>query len=236
MIDLDFGKMIDADPGIPAQEILVEACALEEYLKALDDRLSNIQHQTRLRLEAELRHSSPQIAADPKSWYHKNINKTVSKIIPRFFVGAAVVAVWALYEASVEEVAGYIKRKERISLALKDIKGDFNDQSRKYFAHVLQFPLPYKDTDFVHLSRLNMLRVCFAHDNGTLRGMTPEKRNEIRKKLINLSGVEIVDDKLFVSMSFVLKAFRSVEKCLETLLNSLMARYAEKRNTAQKKP
>jgi hypothetical protein len=227
VIDLDLKKLFDADPGIPALEIFGEMCALEEYLKALDDRLPNIQDQTRLRLEAELRHSYPSLAEDPSSEYLNDIRTTASTTLPRFFVGGALVAVWALYEAAVEEIAGYIRRKEQIRLSLKDLKGDFNDQSRKYFADVLRYPLPYDDATFGQLSRLSMLRVCFAHDNGNLR---PERIKDIEKNLEGLSGAVVIGNHLSVTVACVLEFFRLVEKCLEALLDAVISRYVANRN------
>lgn len=111
MLDLDLGKMIDADPGLPALEIFAESTWLEQYLQTLDERLSSIQQQTKLRLAAEIRHKYSHINPDPVPPFEGNINDVIAHVIPRFFLGGALVSIWAFYEASIEELAAYVKRK-----------------------------------------------------------------------------------------------------------------------------
>lgn len=222
---------MDADPEIPALEIMAESYAIEEYLKALDERLSNIQKQTRFRLEAELRRSYPNIAADSTSEYYEIIRSTVSETLPRFFVGVALVSIWAFYEAALEELANYMRRIGRISLAPKDLKGDFNDQSRRYFAYVLRFPLPYDDHAFERLSQLNILRVCFAHDNGNLRNASDKRLEDIQNILRRSNGVSIAENQLTVTTGFVIDSYRFIEQCLERVLSVVLDRYSKNRNS-----
>lgn len=225
MIELDILKLMDADPQLPALGIVAESYALEEYLKTLDERLSNIQQQTQFRLEAELRQSYPNIAADPESEYYDIIRSTVIETIPRFFVGAALVSVWAFYESAIEELADYAKRKERIGVSLKDLKGNFNDQSRKYFAYVLKLPLPYTDHAVERLSHLSILRDCFAHDNGNLRNVSEERLEKIRNITSRSDGASIVENHLVITANFVLDSYRFIEQSLQTVLDFYLDRY-----------
>jgi hypothetical protein len=222
--------MIDADPDLPALEIFAESAWLEQYLQTLDERLSSIQQQTKLRLEAEIRHKYSHINPNPVPPFEANISDVITHVIPRFFLGGALVSVWAFYEASIEELAAYVRRKEQINLALRDLKGDFNEQARRYFADVLRVPLPFDSRDAERLSHINLLRTCFAHDNGSLRNAPQRRLADIRALAARSIGVVVEENRLIVTTGFVLDSYKVVEKCIQAVLTPLMDRYVVHRN------
>ena len=147
-------------------------------------------------------------------------------VTTRFLTAATILAVWALYEAAVAELAQYVREQQKLSLRLRDIRGGFLDQARRYFADVLKVPLHPAAADWSRLSRIGQLRNVLAHTNGTLRDLSDQRRKDVESLVKSIPGVAIVNDEyLVVSIGTAENALAFVKLILSDLVDRVRKAY-----------
>jgi len=88
---------------------------------------------------------------------------------PKVFPWTFLVALYAVYESAVTEIARLIQVGQSQYISLNDIKGEFLDRAKKYYKHILQFELYSKEKEWPRIKMLSELRNAFAHANGRLK-------------------------------------------------------------------
>jgi hypothetical protein len=176
-------------------DIGYERMMLQRYAELIGAHLTTIQENEIQRIWESTDRSDE---ADVSNADHFE-EKIRSGITTRFLTAAVVIATWALYESSVEEIAEYGKNARGLRLRISAIRGTFLERARTYFDEVLRFPLHDPSVDWQRLEDLAYLRNFLAHGNGDTRNLVPNRRNEFDKWLGRTSGVAVVDDYYLVT-------------------------------------
>jgi hypothetical protein len=227
MISFNLDLAMD-DEEYPGLSIAGEFGAVEQYLLLLSEYLPVVRDQTKLRSEAELRRRYPKHTRAELSDDYDQIDWVSKTLVPKFFLGSFVMASWAAFEISGNEIASYVRSKEDARLKLKDLRlPDGWEKLKLYFETIWDKDLVIQLPDRRCIDALHVVRNSFAHANGTLRFERDTNRlNEIRN-LAQLSvWVSLVDDEVMVSEQFLRESFASLEAVINMLLDECSRRYA----------
>lgn len=119
-------------------EISAELWVIGEYSRVVERQLPlAIKNETE-RLEAKL------TGADEYERYEleQRMDHLAEEMLPRFFRGPILVALWAIFESAVIEIGKYLQEDWSHSLGLDDLRGEnIFDRAQKYYEHILNFPL-----------------------------------------------------------------------------------------------
>jgi hypothetical protein len=123
-------------------------------------------------------------------------------ITTRFLTASVLLAAWSYYEAIVLKLSRYVAEKRNVSLGLRDLRGGFLEQARKYF-EVLQWPL-HEEKDWVFLTEVLTMRNAFAHANGRVSDLSNQSDRQRIITIVGRSdGATIEDNALVLSDAFV---------------------------------
>src|SRR3989344_3787029 len=223
-IELDTLMNLDAD--FPGFDIWYELWAMEQYLRVIVEHLPDVIAQAKRRAETELKKLDRDMEEGEIKIRRQEIAEVAKTIIPRFFWGPTIVSLWALYESSVEDLAEYVQKREGAKLSLDDIRAkNFRERTAKYFAGVLDFDFGIDRSRDEKLRIIQEFRNLFAHDGGRLNGLSSQRQTEIRKLVENAPGVEIKNDVVYFSSSFLRDCFTTIEDILEHMTWLLAKRY-----------
>jgi hypothetical protein len=193
--------MIDDRLDLRFAEIPYELLILSEYIKLVERNLPTI-------VEAE----------KPRIW--QGLDRDDPGERTRFLTASCLIAVWALYEAAVSQLAAYVRHHREASLTLSDLRGGFLERARKYFDDVLRFDLHPVDTDWRRLGTIAALRHALAHANGRLDDIKPPGRERIEEYVRDDQRLSIEEEYVIVSLEFV----RDAHAFIDTLLHDLIER------------
>ena len=143
----------------------------------------------------------------------------VDRVLPRFFYDPYLVSLWAAYESGVIEIANYLKTQQQQALNIQDLRGSFLDRARKYFDHVLKFPLCIDNQVWQKLKVIAELRHTIAHCNGRMAALKSGTRSRIEKWLTEDKGISILEGKLLLSDAFLRDAYEVINESLRDLLD-----------------
>ena len=131
-------------------EICFNVFALEEYIKILEVELPHIIERERQRIWKGVVRDDKQ-----QCYYAENAELELDQgVAIRHLTDAALVAIWATYEAAVKRTAKRFQRARKLERGLSDRKGSFPTKARDYFESVLHFELHPPATDWTRLDVL----------------------------------------------------------------------------------
>jgi hypothetical protein len=131
--------MVKIDIDFRLLDVSLELQSLEEYLETMENQISQIVSAEKLILDSALKKQN--ITPEDPEWHfeHQKYDHRVEFLLPRFFRGAFLVSLYAVYEASVTEIARLIQKGQSQAIAIDDIRGDdFLDRAKKYYKHLNQ--------------------------------------------------------------------------------------------------
>lgn len=119
----------------------MELYALEDHLQLIEAEIVHIQKDERLRVDEYIRKEG--LCPDDPEWHAalQEYDHRIDFLLPRFFRGPFLVALYAVYESAVTEIARLIQGKMDQKITINDIKGDFLERAKKYYKHILEFDL-----------------------------------------------------------------------------------------------
>jgi hypothetical protein len=204
-------------------DVSLELYALEDHLHLIENQMEHIKKTERLRVDAHIREQG--FSPDDPEW-HQALNEYSHRIqffLPRFFRGPFLVALYAVYESGVTEIARLIQKKQSQPISIDDLRGDFLERAKKYYKHILKFDLHVEDEAWQRVKMLSELRDAFAHANGRLE-MVKEKRRELIEKWEQQKiGITTYQGYIVCDAKLVSDIFEVVRKSLE----DLVARYKQ---------
>ena len=215
MVDLDF-RFVEID---------YELWALGEYLDALERQLPTIADEKRAQTHAYLQAEGLDWDDPEAALAFQELYEVVENVLPRFLRGPFLVTLWALYESAVTEIANYLRQQQNQALKLQDIRGDFLDRARKYFDHVLGFPLCTDTRTWERLRMLMILRNALAHANGRVEAVSEQAREKIRNWTRMGVGVAIENGNLLFTEAFVRETYALVRESLAGLIERVRSKY-----------
>ena len=127
-------------------------------------------------------------------------------------------ALYAVYESAVTEIAQLMQQSLSQGISIKDLKGDFLERAKKYYSHILKFDLYTEGKAWQRVKMLAELRNAFAHVNGRM-----EMLNEKSRKIINnwegqKAGITTYSGYIVCDAKIVAEVFQTVRVSLEDLL------------------
>ena len=208
-IDLDF-RLLD---------VSLELYALEEYLDTMEKQIDHIAASEKLNLEAAIRNQK--ITPDDPEWHfeHQGYDNRVDFLLPRFFRGPFLVSLYAVYEASVTEIARLLQKGQCLGISIDDLRGDdFLDRAKKYYKHILNFEVCADNSAWQQIKMLSEVRNAIAHTNGRIEML----REKAKKNILNWEkkriGIDTNGGYIVVDRGFVERTFSKVQSSLKDLV------------------
>jgi hypothetical protein len=118
-------------------DVEFELWALEEHLAALEESVQYLKAQDRIRTEARLREQGLSGDEGEVQLEFQDHDQRVNHVLPRYLRGSFLVALWAVFEAAVRDIAEHLRTQNQRELRLGDIRGDLLERGQKYFKYVL---------------------------------------------------------------------------------------------------
>jgi len=150
----------------------VALAGLAKYLAATEEQLSHLKAQYQVRLKARLKKHGHLMHPDDVEDEEYDAIRTTEELFPRVFRGAYLVALWAVFESAITDIADYAKSQLHQTFSLDELRsGDFLSQAEKYFERVLDLKVFSDRTARKQMEVLKALRNALVHDNGQVRGL-----------------------------------------------------------------
>lgn len=221
---MDIEKLMRLDLSFPGISFGYESWALDTYLKVLNDHLEFAQEQYRLRAKQELKRRADEFHAEQYEGELVAIDEAAEIQIPRFFRTGALIPIWGLFESFVSDIAGWVGRREKLGLLLRDIRAaNFRSQVEKYFEGVLHIDLPWTPEERERLRCLQELRNFIAHRNGRLMDLPSDR--DIRTLVAKIDGVAIEHGAVVISGAYISEACALVFTLVGSLSKLIAERY-----------
>jgi len=201
----------------------MELSSLKEFFEVIEKQLVNLREEKKSEFKALLKGRTPEMDEGDIDIAQDEFIRFIEHTLPRFSRNPFMVSLWAVYESSIIAVAEYIRNEKGKGLGIKDIKGDdFFKRAKKYFDHVLEYPLYTDDNELERLRMLMILRHCIAHANGRINDIKDEKAvNKIKEWEKANTGVLIEDGCIMLTEDFLRTSYILVNKSLQTLFNKV---------------
>jgi hypothetical protein len=200
-------------------EVESELYALEDHLNLIEGQMERIQRKERLRLDTYIR--TKNLSPDDPDWHNaiEEHDERIEFLLPRLFRGPFLVALYAVYESAVGEVAQLMQQSLPHGISIKDLKGDFLERAKKYYKHILGFDLYTEDKEWQRIKMLAELRNAFAHVNGRMEMLNEKSKKLIRGWEKQKKGIATYSGYIVCDANIVAEVFENVCKSLRNLLD-----------------
>ena len=214
-------------PNFDLIHLEADLSVLKQHLDFVEEQVRFQSEKSEFELDARLAVenydlSNPRDSAYQR--YHIEAHQLwVREELPRLVVNPFIVALWALFESVITDLASLIQKKQGKALSLNDIKGDnFLKRVDKYYRYVLQFPLDLNSDNEARLNFLGAIRNAIAHSNGRLSSLSKANQKAIQEN--DIQGVSRSSwDYLVLEVEFACSSFELVEELLRNLFNKYNA-------------
>ncbi len=199
-------------------EVQSELYALEDHLKLIEGQMEHIQTKERLRLDTHIK--SKGLSSEDPEWHQvlDEYDERIEFLLPRFFRGPFLVALYAVYEFAVTEIAQLMQQSLSQGISIKDLKGDFLERAKKYYKHILNFDLSTEAKAWQRIRMLAELRNAFAHVNGRMEMLNEKSRKIIKGWEGQKAGITTYSGYIVCDAKIVSEIFQAVHVSLEELL------------------
>lgn len=225
MIDIDVIRAFDESdyPGLKVAGTFVE---LEEYLKRLSEVVQYARDQALVRFRAEIQRKAPSLSTGDLEEKLDEIKWITEDLVPRFFLGAFVVALWAAFESEITRLANYVRTREHTRLVIADLR-DANTRRRLqlYIEIVMHQPLEVDPALCSRIDELLLVRNCLAHANGDLSFQREERRKQVDNLVSANIGVAIRDNSVVVNEAFLKSYLGHVASFVTAVLQQIHKKY-----------
>jgi len=197
-------------------EIESELYAVEEHRRALEAQLPAIVESEGSRIREELQHEygpdEGELRYQEEAW----VDEFLDRELPRLMRYPILVSLWAVYESATLNIAKELQKKRGQSLGLNDIRGGVLEKTKKYFDHVLTFPLTSDNNELKWVHMLAVIRNAIAHGNGRREAVKPDTWRSIESW--NQSGIDTDLQYLAFSREFIARMVEVITKSLSSLI------------------
>lgn len=200
-----------------------ELWALEEYNRILEQNLSVLKTQEENLLNKRVQEQGMS-EEDARIEFQEHYHIT-EDILPRYFRGNTLITLWAIYESALHEFAKYIKKQQNITLAVNDFNGSTLTKFRKYYDHVLKFPLVTDEELWTKIEMLLVLRNAFAHGNGRKDAVSEDTWKKAKKWHDQKIGIVVDMNYITFTAQFIQEAILTVKSSLNDLIQRIKAVY-----------
>lgn len=201
-------------------ELGYELWGLERYREVLEEQVKFLRDQKEIQAKAWLKQEG---ICPGNAGYHiamQEVSELVDGVVPRFYRGPFLVALWSIFESGMEEISRYVSEKRGAGLRLRDIYGRTpEDKWRKYFEYVLDYDLRIDESSWKRLEELRALRNALAHSNGRVGLLKDDLSNKIKRWAEENRGIYIHLDFVTVSQKYAKEANDLVQNLLTDLIS-----------------
>lgn len=195
----------------------LELYGLEEHLKLIENQIANIQETAHLKARTYIREKC--VTPDEPEWHiaWQEYDKRVDSL-PRIYRGPFLVALYAVYESIVTEIADLIQQKQGGKIGLNDLRGSFLERAKKYYKYLLRFELYKEEKVWQDVKILTEIRNAFAHANGRMGMLNKKSRDTIEKWERGKIGISTWSGYIMCDEEFVARLFAVVRGSLDDLI------------------
>ena len=205
--------------------ISIEIHALKDGFELIESTIEKLNDNEKDKLEKALRNGLCKNDEDLID-LHRELNDKVNVFYPRLFWGPYLISIFSVFESCTQEITEYIRENKECSLRLDDIKGDLLKKLKIYYPSVLNNDFFLNHRTWKKLNDLSKIRNCFAHSNGRLNYLKPNKHDGVILKLIEQNvGVSEHLGVVVVSSKFVKNCLDSVLEVIEGLKDQYIKIY-----------
>lgn len=196
-----------------------ELWSLGKYREVFEEQLRFLKDQERVRLRARFASAELEMDDAERQFASEQVDMLVGEVLPRFFRGPYLIALWALFESGIIELADYLAQRKQLPLKLRDIRGHNPiEQWNKYFTYVAGFPLDVSESTWQRLDELRQVRHVLAHANGRLDLAEESARRKLEEWCVENRGLHAYFNLLIVSAEYTQTAQVLVTETLSGLI------------------
>lgn len=210
--------ILKTDLSYPGIEIKVELIVLSEYLSQMEAGISSVCEKY---IEKEM---SEYQGCEYAEYQH--IYTIAEDEMPRIIRMPFVVTIYTLFENSASSLLAYAQKKEEKELSLKDINGkSLISTFNKYMKHVLEYDFQFDNRVADNISKLNKIRNCIAHTNGSISSMSESKIKELQQVSSKTVGIDVGQRNLDISEEFLIYSMDFVCEAVGDLMKYMESKY-----------
>ena len=223
---MNLDKLMNLDLSFSGISFGYHSWSLGVYLEMLEDLISNAADQYRVRAREELNERRGKLEDEQYMQELSCIDEAADEHIPSYARMSAIVLVWGIFEFSVSDIAGYIARRDCVSLKLTDISANgFVTQTHRYFGDVLGIELPWTESQVDSVRRLKAIRDAVVHRNGQFVDAPKERKENLEKVVKQVIGIQVSGSQLTVAQGYVVSSTTLVFSMIESLNAVVGSRY-----------
>jgi hypothetical protein len=197
-----------------------ELFVIVEYSEAIERQLPLTINKEIERLEDEITGADDWERPSTQRW----IQQYTEEELPRLFRAPIIVALWAVFESAILEVAKHLQKEGRHSLGIEDLRGEnVFVRAEKYYDHILHFPL-IKVEHSEAIEMLLVVRNVIAHINGRIEAIKIRNLQKIRSWEHLHGGISTDLEYLSFTAEFVEDMAYAVKASLEDLITRVRAK------------
>ena len=197
--------------------IEAELSVIVEHSESIERELPGLITNERERLEAELT-GSDEDEYVRQSMIHQ-IDEFADEMLPGLYRSPILVALWAIFESAILEIATYLQKEGGHRLGVDDLRGEnVFARARKYYEHILAFPLIESDRMTEELNVLLFVRNAIAHVNGRIEVIKARDLEKIRAWEKTQGGIRTDGQYLTFTGEFVQRMSNAVKASLDDLI------------------
>jgi len=200
-------------------ELQYELWALDAYRETLEEQIEVLRRNKKADVLAQLEKDG--LTPDDPEYHseYEMVYTLVDEIVPRFYRGPYLVALYGIFESAIEEMAGYIATQKGIALRLRDISGrTARERWSKYYSHVLDYEIGINESTWTKIEELRELRNAISHCNGRLSLLNPNLADKIRGWVAEKRGITTDYEFLLLSKEYLESAAVLVVSTIETMV------------------
>lgn len=204
-------------------DVSLELFALEDHLEIIENQINRLSDSALIELEEYKLNGN--LTPEDADWDQARLecDQRIECLFPRIFRGTFLVALYAVFETAVIEIAGLIQKAQKQEITLNDLRGDFLNKANKYYKNILRFELYRDNKAWQRIRMLAELRNAIAHANGRLDMVKKESQKKFKNWEKQAVGIHSYDNYLLVDSDFAKVTFNMVRQ----FLNDLVERYKE---------
>lgn len=166
-------------------EIELEITTLKEHITLIEEHISSATSEAEKKREDGLKSLTPDSDYEYESaMLNFECDYLIESFLPRVYRSPFIVVLFAVYEASVTEIAELIGNAQAQSSSLKAKGGnrDFLATAKTHYRDVLGVELSRNDKNLNRLEVLKDVRNVIAHNNGRFEMASEKQRRVLRKE------------------------------------------------------
>ena len=204
-------------------DVSLEVHALEDQFDLILQQISYLKEVETSKLDDLIQKDN--LSPEDPEWHmaQQEYDHTVEVLYPRFFWGPFIVALYAVYETAVIEIAKLIQQAQNQQISINDLKGGFLERANKYYKHIINFELCNSNVVWERLKILSEIRHAIAHTNGRTDMLNKNTLKKIRALEQKKIGVSSHYNFLILNESFTKPIF----DCVRSTLEDIVERYKD---------